>query len=100
VGALVSTCHWQGDTKRAIKNNEKLAKYEKKAKIELSLGGTMRFYGFKLPDFFKEYGPISARSIEAAKAIVREKLGLKRLPQGFSIWELSERPLDRWRISA
>ncbi|MCL1894830.1 MAG: hypothetical protein FWG02_11490 [Holophagaceae bacterium] len=58
----------------------------------------MHSYGFKLPDFFKEYGPIAAQSIEAAKVIIRERLGLKRLPQGFSIWDLSERPLERWRI--
>ncbi|MDR2697621.1 MAG: hypothetical protein LBB40_04010, partial [Holophagales bacterium] len=60
----------------------------------------MRSYGFKLPDFFMEYGPISARSVEMAKSVIREKLGLKRLPSGFMIWDLSERPLERWRVSA
>jgi hypothetical protein len=60
----------------------------------------MHSYGFKLPGFFMEYGPISAQSIEMAKVVIREKLGIKRLPSGFKIWDLSERPLVRWRISA
>jgi len=60
----------------------------------------MHSYGFKLPDFFMEYGPITARSVEAAKSVIRKKLGLKRLPCGFMIWDLSDRPLARWRVSA
>ena len=60
----------------------------------------MRSYGFKLPDFFMEYGPITAQSVDAAKAIIRKKLGVNRLPPGFRIWDLSERPLVRWRVSA
>jgi len=60
----------------------------------------MRSYGFKLPDFFMEYGPITAQSVEAAKSAIRQRLGLKRLPPGFMVWDLSERPLSRWRVSA
>jgi len=59
----------------------------------------MHSYGFKLPDYFMEYGPITAQSLDAAKAIVRKKLGLRRLPPGFRIWNLAERPLTRWRVS-
>jgi hypothetical protein len=57
-------------------------------------------YGFKLPDFFMEYGPITAQSIDAAREAVRKQLGLSRLPPGFKIWDLAERPLARWRVSA
>jgi hypothetical protein len=60
----------------------------------------MHSYGFKLPDFFMEYGPITAQSIEAAKTVIRKKLGIKRLPSGFMIWDLTERPLVRWRVGA
>jgi hypothetical protein len=59
----------------------------------------MRSFGFKLPDFFKEYGPISAKNIEAAKASIRKQLGLRRLPPGIKVWDLSERPITRWRVS-
>ncbi|MCL1892669.1 MAG: hypothetical protein FWG02_00345 [Holophagaceae bacterium] len=59
----------------------------------------MHSYGFKLPDFFLEYGPIVAQNIEVAKKIIRKNLGIKRLPHGFCIWDLSERPLMRWRVS-
>ena len=60
----------------------------------------MRSYGFKLPDFFMEYGPVSAHSIDAAKTLIRKKLGVRRLPHGIKVWDLAERPLARWRISA
>ena len=81
------------------KNKKNLQKNEKKAKIDLCHGGSMRSFGFKLPDFFMEYGPIAAQSIEAAKGIIRKKLGIRRLPPGFLVWDLSKRPLTRWRVS-
>jgi hypothetical protein len=45
-----------------------------------------------------EYGPVTADSLEAAKAQIRQRLGVGRLPHGFRVWDLSERPLTRWRI--
>jgi len=60
----------------------------------------MHSYGFKLPDFFLEYGPIVADSIDEAKAIIREKLGLNRLPKGIKVWDVTERPIARWKAIA
>jgi len=45
-----------------------------------------------------EYGPIEASSLEAAKAQIRQRLGVSRLPLGVQIWDLAERPLTRWRV--
>jgi hypothetical protein len=59
-----------------------------------------RTYGYKLSGFFLEYGPIEASSLEAAKAQVRQRLGVSRLPLGVQIWDLAERPLTRWRVDA
>jgi hypothetical protein len=77
-----------------------LHKKEKKAKIKISFGGSMRSFGYKFPDFFLEYGPITAKNIDAAKAVVRKIFGVRRLPPGFSIWDISERPFGHWHISA
>jgi len=60
----------------------------------------MHSYGFKLPDFFLEYGPIMAKNIDEAKAIIREKLGLRRLPSGIKVWDVTQRPIARWRAIA
>jgi len=60
----------------------------------------MHSYGFKLPDFFLEYGPIMAKDIDEAKAIIREKLGLRRLPSGIKVWDVAQRPIERWRAIA
>jgi len=60
----------------------------------------LRSYGFKLPDFFMEYGPVAASSLDEARAIVRKRLGVRRLPPGIKIWDLSERPLTHWRVIA
>jgi len=59
---------------------------------------TSRRFGYKLSDYFMEYGPIEADSLEAAKAQIRKRLCVSRLPQGVQIWDLSERPLARWRV--
>ncbi len=61
---------------------------------------TFRAYGYKLSGFFVEYGPIEADSLEAAKAQIRQRLGVTRLPLGVQIWDLAERPLTRWRVDA
>ena len=47
-----------------------------------------------------EYGPLEAESLEAAKAQIRQRLGVTRLPQGLQVWDLAERPLTRWRVAA
>jgi hypothetical protein len=59
---------------------------------------TFRSFGYKLSGYFMEYGPIEADSLEAAKAQLRTRLGVSRLPLGIQIWDLSERPLARWRV--
>ena len=60
----------------------------------------MHSYGFKLADFFLECGPIMAQNIDEAKTIIRQKLGLNRLPRGIKVWDLAERPIVRWRAIA
>jgi hypothetical protein len=56
----------------------------------------MNLYGYKFPDFFLEYGPVPAKSLVAAKAAIRRRLGVRRLPLGFRVWDLEERPLAVW----
>ena len=60
----------------------------------------LRSFGYKLSGFFMEYGPIEADSLDAAKAQLRQRLGVSRLPLGIQIWDLAERPLVRWRVDA
>lgn len=57
-------------------------------------------FGYKFSSYFMEYGPIEAPNLDSAKAEIRRRLGLSRLPQGFQVWDLSERPLTRWRVDA
>lgn len=59
-----------------------------------------RRFGYKFSGYFMEYGPIEAESLDAAKAQIRQRLGVSRLPLGFQVWDLSERPLTRWRVAA
>lgn len=56
-------------------------------------------YGYKLPDYFMEYGPVIAGSETEAKALIRERLNTKRLPPGIRIWDLASRPLTQWRVA-
>jgi hypothetical protein len=58
----------------------------------------LRTFGYKFSGFFVEYGPIEAESLDAAKAQVRQRLGVSRLPVGVQIWDLADRPLIRWRV--
>lgn len=60
----------------------------------------MRRFGYKFSGYFMEYGPIEAGSLEAAKAQIRRRLGVSRLPLGFQVWDLEARPLARWRVDA
>lgn len=57
-----------------------------------------RSFGYKLSGYFMEYGPIEADSLESAKILIRQRLGVSRLPLGTRIWDLAERPLTRWRV--
>jgi len=42
---------------------------------------------------------VVAISEDAARAQIRQRLGVGRLPWGVQIWDLSERPLARWRVA-
>lgn len=55
-------------------------------------------FGYKFQDYFMEYGPVEAGSLEAAKAQIRKRLGVNRLPLGLQVWDLAEHPLTRWRV--
>lgn len=57
-------------------------------------------FGYKFSGYFMEYGPIEADSLEAAKAEIRQRLSVSRLPLGLHVWDLAERPLTRWRVDA
>ena len=57
-----------------------------------------RSFGYKFSGYFMEYGPVAADSLETAKVEIRQRLGVNRLPLGFQIWDLAERPLARWRV--
>ncbi len=57
-----------------------------------------RSFGYKLPDYFMEYGPVTAANLDEAKAKIRQRLGVGRLPWGLKVWDLSERPLARWKV--
>lgn len=61
--------------------------------------GVMRNFGYKLAGYFMEYGPIPAADLEEAKQQIRGRLGVRRLPGGIQIWDLSERPLARWKVA-
>ena len=55
-------------------------------------------FGYKLPGFFMEYGPVLAESEEEARAQIRRRLGVNRLPWGLRVWDLAARPLAQWKI--
>ncbi len=46
-----------------------------------------------------EYGPIHARDEAEARTMIRQRIGVKRLPMGLRIWNLAERPLRRWQVA-
>ncbi len=57
-----------------------------------------RRFGYKFIGYFMEYGPIEADSLDAARAQIRQRLGVTRLPLGLQVWDLAGRPLTRWRV--
>jgi hypothetical protein len=60
----------------------------------------MRTFGYKFSGYFMEYGPLEADTLDAAKAQIRQRLSVTRLPLGLQVWDLAERPLTRWRVDA
>ena len=60
----------------------------------------LRSFGYKFSGYFMEYGPLEAENLDAAKAQIRQRLGVTRLPLGLQVWDLDERPLTRWRVAA
>lgn len=58
----------------------------------------MSQYGYRHAGFVIEHGPIQAASMTDAKAIIRKKLGVKRLPWGLQVWDLATRPLAVYRV--
>ena len=62
------------------------------------MSASLRSFGYKFSGYFMEYGPVEADSLDTAKAQIRRRLGVSRLPLGFQIWDLAERPLARWRV--
>ncbi len=59
----------------------------------------MRAFGYKLPDFFMEYGPVFAPGGEKPRGEPPPRLGSPRLPGGLRVWDLPNRPLARWRAA-
>jgi len=57
----------------------------------------LKSFGYKLPGYFMEYGPVSATDEENAKVMIRQRMGVKRLPWGLQVWDLADRPLRRWQ---
>jgi hypothetical protein len=66
----------------------------------MSMEDIMHAFGYKLPGYFMEYGPVQAATETEARACIRQRLGLRRLPWGLEIWDLAERPLARWRVAS
>lgn len=59
----------------------------------------LRSFGYKLSGFFMEYGPILALDEEDARKLIRQKLNAKRLPWGLQVWDLTARPLSKWKVA-
>jgi hypothetical protein len=58
----------------------------------------MHQWAWREPGYFMHYGPVTAPNLDAAKAEIRMRLGVSRLPRGIKVWDLSERPMERWRV--
>jgi len=88
-----------------------LAQRDKKAKIDserssipevqapIAESAMLKSYGYKLPGYFMEYGPVHARNEDEARNLIRQRLNTKRLPWGLQVWDLEERPLAKWRVA-
>lgn len=58
----------------------------------------MNRFAWKEAGWSFDQGPVVAESLDEAKAKIRAKLGVKRLPKGISIWNLADRPMARYRV--
>ncbi len=56
----------------------------------------MHTYGYRFPGFVTEHGPVQAKSLAEARTQIRKRLGVSKLPWGFQVWDLSQRPLRVW----
>lgn len=61
--------------------------------------GELKSFGYRQMGYFMEYGPILARNLEEARALIRKRLNTRRLPWGLQVWDLAERPLAKWRVA-
>ncbi|MDP2877762.1 MAG: hypothetical protein Q8O00_16350 [Holophaga sp.] len=59
----------------------------------------LKSFGYKLPGYFMEYGPVLATDEDAARRLIRQRLNAKRLPWGLQIWDLAARPLAKWKVA-
>ena len=59
----------------------------------------LKSFGYKLPGYFMEYGPVHARNEAEAREFIRRRLNVKRLPWGLQVWDTEQRPIARWRVS-
>ena len=58
----------------------------------------MRHFAYKFADYFMNYGPLLAEDLDDAKAKVRQRLGVRRLPKGLKVWDVAEKPFERWVV--
>lgn len=56
----------------------------------------MHTYGYRFPGFVAEHGLVQAKSLAEARTQIRKRLGVSKLPWGFQVWDLSQRPLRVW----
>ena len=59
----------------------------------------LKSFGYKLPGYFMEYGPVYALSEDEARVLIRQRLNAKRLPWGLQVWDLEQRPMIKWRVA-
>jgi hypothetical protein len=59
----------------------------------------LKSFGYKLPGYFMEYGPVYAHTEDEARTLIRQRLNAKRLPWGLQVWDLERRPLAKWRVA-
>ena len=59
----------------------------------------LKSFGYKLPGYFMEYGPVYALSEDEARILIRQRLNAKRLPWGLQVWDLAQRPMTKWRVA-
>lgn len=57
----------------------------------------MHTYSYQIPGWMFHLGPIAAPDLEAAKAEIRKRLGVSRLPKGIRVWDVAARPMHRYR---